>query len=242
MAPISTTGGKGHLFGVVANMGRAVFGRQHHLGAGQLGRIIGEMGDREPRGRQKTVPLGGVARHDAIDVEGYDVGARLIRKDAQDRLQGPHPAQRSRPPTHGFRPWEFPDHTRHDLGDDVAGRATRPFDHGEKHLALLVGAGLQLVARQPGTAHEALDRGLGRIGARTAAFFAGGRRLRAERFKRQNQAPRRRKNARAGIGQPRRDQAVGHKPLQIFGGARLHPGWNFLGEQFEEKIGHGATS
>ena len=41
------------------------------------------------------------------------------------------------------------------------------------------------------------------------------------------------------VGQPGLDQPVGDELLQIVGGARLHARGDFLGEEFEQKVGHG---
>ena len=58
---------------------------------------------------------------------------------------------------------------------------------------------------------------------------------------RQRQPPRRRERFCAFIDQALGDQLVGHHAAQIVGRLRLHPRGNFLGEQFEQEIGHQAA-
>ena len=55
---------------------------------------------------------------------------------------------------------------------------------------------------------------------------------------RERQPPRRRERLGAVIDQAGRDQLVGDELLQILRRPRLHPRGDFLGEEFEQKIGH----
>ena len=67
-------------------------------------------------------------------------------------MQRPHPAQRARPPAHGFRPGEIADRGLDHLSDDRRGRAPRLFQHRKIDLAFLIIAQLKLIARQAGGA------------------------------------------------------------------------------------------
>jgi hypothetical protein len=55
---------------------------------------------------------------------------------------------------------------------------------------------------------------------------------------RKGQPPRRGEGFGALVDEPRRDQAVGDQLAQILDRARLHARGDFLGEKFEQKIGH----
>ncbi len=40
------------------------------------------------------------------------------------------------------------------------------------------------------------------------------------------------------VGQAALDEAVGDEAAQVLGRLRLHPGGDFLGEEFEQQVGH----
>ena len=54
----------------------------------------------------------------------------------------------------------------------------------------------------------------------------------------QRQAPRRREGACALVEEAALDEGVRDQLAQILGGAPLHAGGDFLGEKFEQEIGH----
>ena len=58
----------------------------------------------------------------------------------------------------------------------------------------------------------------------------------------QGEATRRCKALGALVDEALLDQRPGDEPLQVGGGLRLHARGNFLGEQFEQEIGHGFKS
>ena len=41
-----------------------------------------------------------------------------------------------------------------------------------------------------------------------------------------------------GVGEAALDEAVGDEAAQVVGGLSLHPGGDFLGEEFEQEVGH----
>jgi hypothetical protein len=54
----------------------------------------------------------------------------------------------------------------------------------------------------------------------------------------QRQPARRPVFARALIGQARLHQRIGQELLEVAGSLALHAGWDFLGAEFKQKIGH----
>ena len=58
---------------------------------------------------------------------------------------------------------------------------------------------------------------------------------------RERQPARRDEGLGALVDQPGLDQPVGDELAQVLGRARLHARGDFLGEQFEQKVGHGIT-
>ena len=111
-------------------------------------------------------------------------------------------------------------------------------------LALLrIGLDLRLLDRgQPGALQEALDRRLGRADARAFALLAHVLPLHGQARDVQRQPARRRKGLGALIEEAALDQRVGDELLQVLRRAALHAGRDFFGEEFEEEIGHCASS
>ncbi len=166
---------------------------------------------------------------------------------ADDRLQRADPAQRAGPGrchagTHRLRPGEIADDIRHRLGDDLFGGTARLDDMGDVEVALLrVAMDVRLADRgKAGATQEAFDRLLVGVGARTLALFAniGGAGVEAADVKRQPaRCP---VLARPLIGQARFDQGIGQQLLEVTGRLALQAGRNFLGAEFDKKIGHGS--
>ena len=229
---------EGPLPGVVQDVLGPLFGRQDHVRALQLRRVVVEGRHGEAARGQERVARGRVAGGQPLDLEGNDGRARLIGQKTQDRPQRPHPAQAPRPPAHRLRPREVADRAVEHLGHDPGGRAARLVDHGDEDLPLLVVAHLKRVARQPGRPQEPLDGRVGRVGAGALPFLLERGAFRQKPLDRQRQAARGREGGGMGIGQTGLDQPVGHQALQVLGGAGLHPGGDFLGQKFDQQIGH----
>ena len=93
---------------------------------------------------------------------------------------------------------------------------------------------------ETGATQEAFDRLLVGVGARALALFAniGGAGVEATDIERQ--PARRPIFARTLIGQARLDQGIGQQLLEVAGRLALQAGRNFLGAEFDKKIGHGS--
>ena len=102
---------------------------------------------------------------------------------------------------------------------DRAGLPGSAEDKGGEAVSAALGAALELVERQARRAQEALDRGLGGIGARALALVAHGLGLRVQPLDRQRQAAGGRERAGRGVGQPGLDQPLCHEAAQVVAGA-----------------------
>ena len=91
---------------------------------------------------------------------------------------------------------------------------------------------------RPARLEEARDRAFGRADARALALFLQVRLPRRHALHGEREPARRRERVRALVDEPGIDQPVGDELLQILRRARLHAGGDFLGEQFEQEIGH----
>ena len=160
-------------------------------------------------------------------------------------MQRPHPAERAGlgralAPPHRLRPGERLHHLRHELADHLDGRPTRLLDHRHVEVALLVGLDRGLLDRlEPGGAHEALDRAGGGADARTFLLLLHVGLADRHALHRKRKAARGDEGLGALINETRIDQPVGDQLAQVLGRARLHARGNFLGKQFEQKVGHG---
>ena len=231
-------GGEGEVLRALPDRGLTLGRIQHHMGAFEFHRVVVKPGNSKAAGREEAVAFGGVRGGDAVDGEGDDGAAAFVRHEAQDRLQGAHPAQGARAPAHGLRPREAADGGFQHLGDDVGGGAAGLFDDGVKRFALFVGAAFELVERQAGGAQKALDGRLRGGGGGAFALFADGLGLRRKPVNRQGQTAGRREGAGGGIGKAGLDQSVGDQRFQILPRAGLHPGGDFFGKEFDQKVGH----
>ena len=153
-------------------------------------------------------------------------------------MQRAHPPQAARPPPHGLGPGEIADRRLEHLGHDVGGGAAGLGDGGVPDLALLVVAGLQLVAGQAGGAQEPLQRGIGGVDAGALAVLMRGGAGGGQALDCQGQAARRAEGTGAGIGQAGLNQAIGHQALEVLARAGLHAGGNFLREKLDQQVGH----
>ena len=78
----------------VRNDHRPARGVKDHFMVQQLLLVILKTGDRKFSGRHETVALRGVPGLDAVNVKMY----RLATKDTKDRVQRPHPPERTSAP------------------------------------------------------------------------------------------------------------------------------------------------
>ncbi len=175
-------------------------------------------------------------------VEGDGLGAGLAGEDAEDGVQRADPAQGAVAPAHGFRPGEGADGGLDGLGDDLGGGAAGLVDEGDEDVALLVGAGDELVAGEAGGAEEALDGLGGGVGAGALALLAGVGGAVGEAGEREGQPAGRGEGGGVGVGEAALDQAVGDEAAQVLGRLPLHAGGDFLGEEFEQEVGHRGAS
>ena len=184
-----------------------------------------------------------VAALDAVDVEGNDLRLFGFRPEGgDDGMQRAHPVQFAGAPAHRLRPRKRAHDFRHHLGDDGDGVAAFLLGDGDIEVALLVGLHLGLIDRgQARRAQEAGDRLFGRADLGTFALFLEVGRARRHALHGQRQTARRGEGLGALIDEARRHQPVGDHFLQVIGGARLHARRDFLGEKFEQQIGHGGT-
>ncbi len=228
------------VLGVGEDVGLAPVRVGHDLGRVQLRQIILEPLHLDRPRRVHAVAVGDVAGFDAVDLEFHDLRLLGLRPEgAEDRMQRPHPVERARAPAHRLRPRKRAHHLRNDLRDHLRRRPALALDDGEIEVALLVGLHLGFADRfQPGALEKSLHRRVGRADARAFLLLAPVRLLGRQPVHRQRNAPRRGERLGAVIGQARVHQLVGDELLQILHRPALHPRRDFLGEQFEQKVGH----
>ena len=94
---------------------------------------------------------------------------------------------------------------------------------------------------EPGGAQEALDRAFGRADARALLLLLHVGLPHRHALHGEREPPRRGERLGALVDEPGLDQPVGDELPQILGRARLHARGDFLGEEFEQKIGHGGS-
>jgi len=227
---------EGLLRGVVAD-GFGPLGRvEHHFRRLQLRHVVLERRHLDLARSHEPMPARGIARADTVDLQRHHLRPVLIGEDAQDRVQGPHPAQSARPPAHRLRPREIAhrglQHLRHDLGR----RAALVLDGREPDRALRRLTRLELVAGKPRAAQEAFDCLLRRAHLRPLALLARVRAHRGQPLQREREAARRGKGGGTGIGQPRLHQPVGHELPEVFRRPGLHPRRDFFREEFDQEI------
>ena len=147
-------------------------------------------------------------------------------------MQRTHPGEPAIAPAHGFRPREGLDHLRHDLADDLDGRAASSLDHRHVEVALLgILLDLGLIDRgQPGRLEETPDGAFRGADTRALLLVLLVGLARRHALHREREPARRRERLGALVDQPGRDQSIGDELLQVLGRARLHAGRDFLGE------------
>ena len=230
--------GEGQVGGLVADVPGPFGMVEQHMRLLQLRHVIVEACNGKGLRRHEAVASRGIRGGDAVHLQRDHPRAGLVGEQAQDGVQRTHPAQRARPPAHGLGPGKLADGPLKHLGHDLVGRAAGALDHREPDLALPVLALLELFLAQPGGAQEARQRLLGRIHPRAPALFAHGGAFARQALDRKRQPARGGEGPGGGIGQPGLHQPVGDQPPEILAGAGLHAGGDFLGIQFDQKIGH----
>ncbi len=224
--------------GEVLGFGADGFGARMRIdddvGLVELLGIVLEAADFDFLAAEEAMAQRGVARRDAFDLKGHDFAV----EGADDGKQLAHPAQVARGPAHGFGPGEFPDDIGQQFGHHIGCGAPRLLDGGDIELALLVVLNRELIELQAGGFQEAVNGGLGRIGARALALLAHVSGFGIEAFDGEHEAARRGVGLRAFIGEARFDEAIGDEAAQIFRRLRLHAGGNFLGEKFDQEFRH----
>ena len=190
-----------------------------------------------------------IARRDTVYCERHDVGVLGLRPEGRDDgMQRPHPAERAglrrgRAPAHRFRPREALHHLGHDLPDHLDRGATLLLDHRHIEIALLVGLHFGLIdGGQPRRLEEAADRAFVGADARALALLLHVGLARRHALHRERQPPRRRERPGAFVDEAGLHQSVGDELAQILGRARLHARGDFLGEEFDQEVGHGGPS
>ena len=219
---------------------------EHDLGLLELGHVVVEPAHRDRRRREEAMAAGRVAGCDAVDRKRHDVRLLGLRPEGRDdRMQRPHPVERARlrrcsPQRIDFGHGKLLNDLGHDFGDHLDRGAARLLDHRDVEVALLGPSGSW--PRRSRSSPAALRKpAIAPSGAPTRGpFFSSADPAAAPA------CPAR--SARAGAAsrtpwRPRRPDrhrpAVGDELLQILRRARLHARGDFLGEQFEQKIGHG---
>ncbi len=236
---------EGKLLGLGEDDVAAALGVEHDLGLVELLRVIGEAAHRERRRRQEAMAAGFVAGGDAADRKRHDLRLLGLRPErGDDRMQRPHPIERAGrfrllAPAHRFRPRKALDDLGQHLADHLDRGAAGLLDHRDIEIALLVGLHFRFIDRLQPRGFEKAGNGIvRRADARALLLLAQIRLPRRHAVHGERQPPRRHERLGAFINQAGADQPVGHAFKQILRRPRLHARGDFLGEQFEQEVGH----
>ena len=240
--------GKGEILGIGENDLAAPLGVEHDLGLFELGGVVLQPAHLERLRRHEAMAARLVAGRDAVDREGDDVGLLGLRPEGGDNgMQRPHPAERagfggSLPPAHRLRPGERLHHLGHDPADHLDRRPTRLLDHRHVEVALLVRLDRGLVdRRETRGAHEPFDGAGGRADARAFLLLLHVGLPDRHALHREREPARGDEGLGTLVEQALRHQPISDQLAQVLGRARLHARGDFLGKQFEQKVGHGVT-
>ena len=179
----------------------------------------------------------GRTRHKAVNRDRDD----CLAEHRDDPLQRTNPAQasridRGRPPAHRLWPGKAPHDPFDGLGEQERRRLSVALGDCKPHPVALG----QLIGGKPGLAQEPIER-LGRSrSARPLDLLALCRRRKRQTARDQPEPARGREGLDRFGGEPRLVQLLGQHPGKVVAGFGLHPGRNFLGQQFEQEIGRGA--
>ncbi len=223
---------------------------EHHFGGAERGQVIVEAAHLDRLRREEAMAVGDIAGLDAADLERHDVRVFRLRPEGREYgMQRAHPAQAIRlggmhAPAHRLGPRKTLDDRGQDLRQHVERRRARALDQRDIELAaLLVRFDLRLVQRgQARALQKTLHGGVGRADARPLLFLALVGLAHRQADDMQGQPARRDKAFRRLIGQAAFEQSVGDELFQVGGRLGLHPGRDFLGEKFEQKVGHDGLS
>ena len=227
--------GRGEAGNALGNGALAVGGVHQNEPFLQLGGPVVAPGDGKGVGSMEPVPLGQVGTCQAMAIIG---AVAQIEGNHRAVQQAGDPAQRADPgemagaaPAHGFRPGKTPQQGRERLrdqgrgGDGGGGFLQHPV---VAFLANLVAAGVVLAQE----ASQSLFRCTGAGAALDAG--AGGHGF--------GDIGRQRDPARAmeatDVGRSQGRERFAGKASEVLGRTRLHAGWDFLAEQFQEERGH----
>ena len=156
-------------------------------------------------------------------------------EDAEDALQRPHPGEAGGAPAHAFGPGEGAQQRWQPLGDQGRRLDHRPGagEYPELALFLQIGAGRVVLAQ------KALQRRVGRAEARAAFFLTRGLGAGGHLAHGRDAAG---AEERAGRCRHQRRQRLQQQPTKILGSAGLHARGDFLGEKFDQQLGHGQAA
>ena len=199
--------------------------------------VLRVIGDGERTAAHAAMAFGDIAGLDAEHLEIHD----FTIEQAEQALQRPDPALGllALAEFHGFGPGEGFHHLRDRLGDHIGSGAARLFDDGDPEFALLVLTLFALVQRgDTSPAQKAFNGLVRRADARALALFADILGLHRQALDHETQAPRTGKGRQRGPGQAGGLQLVTQEFFQVRLGARLHPGRDFLAEDFKKQFRH----
>ena len=231
-------GGGGGGAGALGNEAAALGGIGDDVAGLELFKVIVGAADGDDAGVMEAVADGGGAGAHAGDLNGHD----LLAEQGDDALQGSDPAQAfgrggGVAPAHRLGPGKGADDCGDGFGQDGDGGAAGLVEDGEVHAVALD----ELVRGEAGLAQEAFQ-GLGRCGGAGAfGFLPHGRGFGGE-------APGDEREAAGGgagfhglRGEAGGGELLGEQAGEIGRRPGLHAGGDFLGEEFEEEVGHAAA-
>ena len=154
-------------------------------------------------------------------------------------MQRPHPVEGRAAPAHALGPAHRPDRAGDDAAQRVGRRRALALDHGEPEVRALDLADLAPVeAVEPDGAQEAVDRLVRRADPRAFPFLADIGLPLWQTLDAESDAARGREGPDTGIFEAGLLQPVGDEPLKVGARPVLHPGRNFLGQQFQQQFRH----
>ena len=216
-----------------------LFGVEDDLGRFDLGAVLLEVARRYFAAGKKAMPSGRIADRHAVEIEFQ----HLAVEQRQRADQGPHPAETRRRKAHGFGPGQGVDRRAQQPGQQFLGGLAGTFQRREIEFALVGRALLALLDRgQSRRFEKAFDRLRRRAHAWPAPFFAHARPRARQARHRQRQTPRRDEGLDACGREARLVEGGLYQALQLARCDGLHARRDFLGQQFQQQIGHQLAS